>query len=198
MQPLAGTKVVDFSALLPGPLASLILAEAGAEVVKVERPAGDELRAYEPRFGAASAGFALLNRGKREHRSRPQSERRAGAPDAAAAIRGRADRAVPPGRDGAPRARPCGARGGQPAPDLLLDHRLRPERAQGAGRGARSQLSGRDRPAAPRRRRGRRAGGPAGPDRGHRGRQLSGRAQHPARAARARRERAAAAISTSR
>ena len=65
MQPLAGIKVVDFSALLPGPLASLILAEAGAEVVKVERRAGDELRAYEPRFGAASAGFALLNRGKR-------------------------------------------------------------------------------------------------------------------------------------
>ena len=65
MPPLAGIKVVDFSALLPGPLASLILAEAGAQVVKVERPAGDELRAYEPRFGAAGAGFALLNRGKR-------------------------------------------------------------------------------------------------------------------------------------
>jgi crotonobetainyl-CoA:carnitine CoA-transferase CaiB-like acyl-CoA transferase len=66
MQPLAGIKVVDFSTLLPGPLASLILAEAGAEVVKIERPGGgDELRGYEPAFGAASAGFALLNRGKR-------------------------------------------------------------------------------------------------------------------------------------
>jgi crotonobetainyl-CoA:carnitine CoA-transferase CaiB-like acyl-CoA transferase len=66
MQPLASIRVVDFSTLLPGPLASLILAEAGAEVVKVERPGdGDELRGYEPRFGAASAGFALLNRGKR-------------------------------------------------------------------------------------------------------------------------------------
>jgi alpha-methylacyl-CoA racemase len=66
MQPLVGIKVVDFSTLLPGPLASLILAEAGAEVIKVERPGhGDELRRYEPRFGAASAGFALLNRGKR-------------------------------------------------------------------------------------------------------------------------------------
>jgi alpha-methylacyl-CoA racemase len=66
MQPLAGIKVVDFSTLLPGPLASLILAEAGAEVIKVERPGqGDELRGYEPRLGAASAGFALLNRGKR-------------------------------------------------------------------------------------------------------------------------------------
>jgi alpha-methylacyl-CoA racemase len=65
MPPLAGIKVVDFSVLLPGPLASLILAEAGAEVVKVERPGGDGLRGYEPRFGAAGAGFALLNRGKR-------------------------------------------------------------------------------------------------------------------------------------
>jgi alpha-methylacyl-CoA racemase len=66
MQPLAGIKVVDFSTLLPGPLASLILAEAGAEVIKIERPGqGDELRAYEPRFGAAGAAFALLNRGKR-------------------------------------------------------------------------------------------------------------------------------------
>jgi alpha-methylacyl-CoA racemase len=65
MQPLTGIKVVDFSALLPGPLASLILAEAGAEVVKVERPGGDDLRGYEPRFGPAGAGFALLNRGKR-------------------------------------------------------------------------------------------------------------------------------------
>jgi alpha-methylacyl-CoA racemase len=66
MQPLAGIKVIDFSTLLPGPLASLILLEAGAEVIRIERPGiGDELRGYEPRFGAASAAFALLNRGKR-------------------------------------------------------------------------------------------------------------------------------------
>jgi crotonobetainyl-CoA:carnitine CoA-transferase CaiB-like acyl-CoA transferase len=66
MQPLAGITVIDFSTLLPGPLASLILAEAGAQVIKVERPGdGDELRGYEPAFGTVSAGFALLNRGKR-------------------------------------------------------------------------------------------------------------------------------------
>ena len=63
--PLAGIRVLDFSNLLPGPLASLLLAEAGAEVVKVERPGvGDEMRAYEPAFGDASGNFALLNRGK--------------------------------------------------------------------------------------------------------------------------------------
>lgn len=65
-RPLAGVRVLDFSTLLPGPLCTLLLAEAGAEVVKVERPGrGDEMRAYEPRFGTDSVNFALLNRGKR-------------------------------------------------------------------------------------------------------------------------------------
>jgi len=65
MRPLDGIVVVDFSTLLPGPLATLILAEAGAEVVKVERPGGDEMRAWEPRWGSQSVDFALLNRGKK-------------------------------------------------------------------------------------------------------------------------------------
>ncbi|MBZ0216350.1 MAG: CoA transferase [Fimbriimonadaceae bacterium] len=57
--------VVDFSTLLPGPLATLILAEAGARVIKVERTeTGDEMRSYEPKFGPDSANFALLNRRK--------------------------------------------------------------------------------------------------------------------------------------
>jgi len=66
MQPLAGIRVLDFSTLLPGPLATLLLAEAGAEVIKIERPgAGDEMRSYVPKFGTDSVNFALLNRGKR-------------------------------------------------------------------------------------------------------------------------------------
>ena len=65
-QPLSGVCVLDFSTLLPGPLATLLLAEAGAEVIKIERPgAGDEMRSYQPKFGASSVNFALLNRGKR-------------------------------------------------------------------------------------------------------------------------------------
>jgi crotonobetainyl-CoA:carnitine CoA-transferase CaiB-like acyl-CoA transferase len=64
-QPLAGLLVLDFTTLLPGPLATLILAEAGAEVVKVERPGGEDTRAYLPAFDGASATFALLNRGKK-------------------------------------------------------------------------------------------------------------------------------------
>ena len=64
MQPLSGVLVLDFTTLLPGPLATLMLAEAGAEVIKVERPGGEELRGYSPRFDGMSAVFAMLNRGK--------------------------------------------------------------------------------------------------------------------------------------
>src|SRR5690606_9988273 len=64
-QPLAGIKVLDFSTLLPGPMCTLILAEAGADVIKLERAGGDEMRSYEPRFDDDSVNFVLLNRGKR-------------------------------------------------------------------------------------------------------------------------------------
>lgn len=66
MQPLKGVTVIDFSTLLPGPLASLILAEAGAEVIKVERPGeGDAMRGFGTPSGESSIEFMLLNRGKR-------------------------------------------------------------------------------------------------------------------------------------
>ena len=66
--PLDGIKVLDLSTLLPGPLATLMLAETGADVVKLERPGrGDEMRTYDPKFGEASANYAVLNRGKRAY-----------------------------------------------------------------------------------------------------------------------------------
>ncbi len=66
MQPLNGVTVIDFSTLLPGPFASLILAEAGAEVVKVERlGTGDSMRDFGTPHGSSSVEFAMLNRGKR-------------------------------------------------------------------------------------------------------------------------------------
>lgn len=64
MLPLQDIRVLDFSTLLPGPLASLILAEAGAEVIKVERPGGEDMRRYPPDLGGMGGSFALLNRGK--------------------------------------------------------------------------------------------------------------------------------------
>ncbi|WP_406857859.1 CaiB/BaiF CoA-transferase family protein [Alsobacter sp. KACC 23698] len=65
MQPLSGLSVLDFSTLLPGPMATLMLAEAGADVLKIERPGGEDMRRFPPRFGEASAAYAVLNRGKR-------------------------------------------------------------------------------------------------------------------------------------
>lgn len=60
--------MLDLSSLLPGPLATLMLAEAGADVVKLERPiVGDEMRSYSPKLGEASANYALLNRGKKAY-----------------------------------------------------------------------------------------------------------------------------------
>ncbi|MBB3181119.1 CaiB/BaiF CoA-transferase family protein [Variovorax sp. Sphag1AA] len=64
--PLAGIRVVDFSTLLPGPMCTLLLAQAGAEVIKIERPgSGDEMRSYAPKLGDDAVNFALLNQGKR-------------------------------------------------------------------------------------------------------------------------------------
>jgi alpha-methylacyl-CoA racemase len=66
LNPLEGIRVLDFSTLLPGPMASLMLAEAGAEVIKIERPGrGDEMRSYIPKLDDDSVNFHLLNRGKR-------------------------------------------------------------------------------------------------------------------------------------
>lgn len=57
--PLAGVRVVDFSMFVPGPFASAILADLGAEVIKVEAPRGDPGRAYVP------VQFDTENRNKR-------------------------------------------------------------------------------------------------------------------------------------
>lgn len=64
-QPLSGIRVVDLTTLLPGPLATLMLVEAGAEVIKIERPGGDDMRGYNPQWQGTGAAFSLLNRGKK-------------------------------------------------------------------------------------------------------------------------------------
>jgi alpha-methylacyl-CoA racemase len=64
MQPLSGLFVLDFTTLLPGPLASLMLAEAGAEVLKIEQSGGENARRFPPMIGDDSAAFLMLNRGK--------------------------------------------------------------------------------------------------------------------------------------
>lgn len=65
MPPLNDITVIDFSTLLPGPMATGILADAGAKIIKVERPdSGDEMRSYPPFVDEKSINFAMLNKGK--------------------------------------------------------------------------------------------------------------------------------------
>jgi crotonobetainyl-CoA:carnitine CoA-transferase CaiB-like acyl-CoA transferase len=67
LAPLAGMRVLDFTRILSGPYATMLLADLGAEVIKVERPGvGDDTRAWGPPFrGGISTYFSAVNRGKR-------------------------------------------------------------------------------------------------------------------------------------
>ncbi|MGY5883557.1 CaiB/BaiF CoA transferase family protein [Modestobacter lacusdianchii] len=64
--PLAGLLVADFSRVLAGPYATMLLADMGAEVVKVEGPAGDDTRSWQPPVRGDVATYYLgVNRNKR-------------------------------------------------------------------------------------------------------------------------------------
>jgi crotonobetainyl-CoA:carnitine CoA-transferase CaiB-like acyl-CoA transferase/putative sterol carrier protein len=64
--PLKGVKIIDFTRLLPGPLATMFLADMGADVIKVEDPdSPDYVRDFEPRVNGMSLFYLSLNRNKR-------------------------------------------------------------------------------------------------------------------------------------
>jgi crotonobetainyl-CoA:carnitine CoA-transferase CaiB-like acyl-CoA transferase len=65
--PLAGVRVLDLSRILAGPWCGMVLADMGAEVIKVEKfPGGDDARGYaRPGDPGLAPGFVMLNRGKR-------------------------------------------------------------------------------------------------------------------------------------
>ena len=65
--PLTGIKIADFSRVLAGPYATMLLADLGAEVIKVERPgSGDDTRGWGPPFDSNgdSTYFLSVNRNK--------------------------------------------------------------------------------------------------------------------------------------
>lgn len=64
MGKLAGIKVIDLSQFLPGPMLSVMMADQGAEVVKIEPPTGDPARDQAPFEAGQSVWFRNLNRGK--------------------------------------------------------------------------------------------------------------------------------------
>ncbi|HEY0879104.1 MAG TPA: CoA transferase [Zeimonas sp.] len=65
--PLAGVKVLELAQIMAGPTCGMMLADLGADVIKVEKlPGGDDSRGYsEPRVNGESAPYLILNRGKR-------------------------------------------------------------------------------------------------------------------------------------
>ena len=65
MSSLQGIKVVEFCEIAAGPFCAMLLADMGADVVKVERPAGDAMRTWPPVNDGYSENFASINRNKR-------------------------------------------------------------------------------------------------------------------------------------
>ena len=67
-QALSGMKVLDCSQILAGPFCTMMLADMGAEVIKIEKPnGGDDTRGWGPPFIAGeSAAFLQLNRNKKK------------------------------------------------------------------------------------------------------------------------------------
>ncbi len=66
IMPLEGIRVVDLTAVLSGPLCTMMLGDAGADVIKVEPPSGDQVRTWGPPFwGDQGTEFLAVNRNKR-------------------------------------------------------------------------------------------------------------------------------------
>lgn len=64
MKPLSGLRVLDLTRVLAGPFCTALLADLGAEVIKLEPPQGDDYRHIGPFLHGESALFTLMNRGK--------------------------------------------------------------------------------------------------------------------------------------
>ncbi|PWW04012.1 crotonobetainyl-CoA:carnitine CoA-transferase CaiB-like acyl-CoA transferase [Hoeflea marina] len=64
--PLAGMKVIELAHIMAGPVCGLMLADMGADVIKVEKPDGDDTRRFlPPAIGGVSAAYLMMNRNKR-------------------------------------------------------------------------------------------------------------------------------------
>lgn len=64
-RPLDGLRILDFTRVLAGPMATALLADLGAEVIKIEPPQGDDYRSIGPMENGESALFTVMNRNKK-------------------------------------------------------------------------------------------------------------------------------------
>ncbi|HEY5646407.1 MAG TPA: CoA transferase, partial [Pseudomonadales bacterium] len=63
--PLSGVRVIDFTAIYSGPIATAVLGDQGADVIKIEPFEGDLMRRGAPTRNGVAAAFAMMNRNKR-------------------------------------------------------------------------------------------------------------------------------------
>jgi CoA:oxalate CoA-transferase len=79
---LQGIRVLDFSAMIAGPYCARLMADSGADVIKIEPPEGDYMRSRAPMRAGRSVYFGVLNAGKRSialDLKRPEGRARPGA-----------------------------------------------------------------------------------------------------------------------
>ena len=156
--PLAGLLVADFSRILAGPYATMLLADLGAEVVKVEGPGGDDTRTWQPPVRDGVSTYYLgVNRNKRSIALDLERRRRPGRGARTRAARRRHDRELQARRPGPLRAGLRDRVGRQPGRRLRLDQRLRQRPREGRAARLRPDRAGDLRPDEPDRRPGRRA-----------------------------------------
>ena len=141
--PLSGIRVFDLTRILAGPTATQMLGDLGADVIKIERPgAGDDTRKWGPPFikdsdgkeTSESAYYLAINRNKKSVTldiAKPEGQEI--AKRLIAQVR-RVRREFQGRRHGALQPRLRADQDRLPAPDLLLDHRLRPDRPLRAAR----------------------------------------------------------------
>ena len=129
--PLAGVKVVEIAGIGPGPHACMILADLGADVIRIDRPGGGM-------FG--SGQHDVLDPRSPERRARPEAARGGRHRPRPRRARRRARRGHAPRSDRAARPGPGGLSRAQPAPRVRPDDRLGPGRAVEPGGRARHEL----------------------------------------------------------